>query len=53
MKILSKSINKQIILPHFNKNEKGNDSFTVYTTEMVQKVKSIYKDDFELLDYRC
>ena len=50
---LSKKINKQIILPHFNKNEKRNDSFTVYTTEMVQKVKSIYKDDFELLDYRC
>jgi hypothetical protein len=53
VKIISKKINKQIILPHFNKNEKENDSFTVYTTEMVQKVKNIYKDDFELLDYRC
>ena len=53
IKILSNKLNKKIILPHYNKNVKENVSFTVYTTEMVKKVKSIYKDDFELLDYRC
>ena len=50
IKILEKKINLKISLPHLNRNKKEN-YLSVYTEEMMSKVKEFYKNDFEILGY--
>jgi hypothetical protein len=47
---LEKELNLEIILPHLNSNKKEH-YLSVYTDEMLEKVKEFYVDDFKILVY--
>lgn len=50
IKVLSERLNKEIILPHLNKNIKE-PFYNIYTNEMRDRVRSFYPRDFEILGY--
>ena len=50
LKKLSENINKEIVLEHYNKNNKV-DFSKIYTEDMKLKVYSIYKKDIEFFKY--
>jgi len=50
IKVLSEKLNKEVILPHFNKNIKE-PFYNIYTNEMRDRVRSFYLRDLEILGY--
>jgi len=47
---LEKKLDLEIILPHLNSNKKEN-YLSIYTDEMLEKVKEFYENDFKILGY--
>ena len=51
MKRLSLKLEKEIEVDHLNKNMKELSYTDVYTNEMIEKVKEIYKKDLAIFKY--
>ena len=48
---LSESLGKKIILPHLNNNNREIDYKTKFTSRMIDRTSSIYKNDISTFNY--